>query len=177
MDAKARTRIRLGGLAALVVVGVAIWLLSSGGDSTPEANGAEIVSVNELREASAPRATPIYWAGERPGAELELSEAEGGRTYVRYLTGGAQANDPRAGFLTVGTYRVANPVAALREQGRKPGGVTTRGPAGSTVYFDRKGPHSVYVAFPGVGAEIEVYDPNFETALRLVDSGKIVPVS
>ena len=34
-----------------------------------------IVSPAELGEAAAASKAPIYWAGERPGAELELSEA------------------------------------------------------------------------------------------------------
>lgn len=160
-------------MAVIVVVIIAV---SGGGSSKTAANGAEIVSVNELREKAALQGTPVYWAGERPGAELELSQSDGGRTYVRYLTGGAEVGDPHPDFLTVGTYEIANPIAALRRQGGRPGGVLAKAPKGATVYFSRTRPHSVYLAYPGVEAEIEVYDPSFKRALRLVDSGRVVPV-
>jgi hypothetical protein len=172
-----KNRLRIGeAIAALVAIVVVILLVSGGDGSKTAANGAEIVSVNELREKVALQGTPVYWAGERPGTELELSQSGGGRTYVRYLTGGAEAGDPRPAFLTVGTYEMANPVAALRRQSGQPGGVLARAPGGATVYFSRANPHSVYLAYPGVGAQIEVYDPDFKRALRLVDSGRIVPV-
>jgi hypothetical protein len=176
VDWAKKHRLQLGGaVAALVAIVILIVVLSGGEDSKTAANGAEIVSVNELREKVALQGVPAYWAGERPEAELELSQS-GGQTYVRYLTGDAEAGDPRPGFLTVGTYEMTNPLAALRRQGRQPGGVLAKGAAGATVYFSRTDSHSVYVAYPGVEAEIEVYDPDFKRALRLVDSGRIVPV-
>jgi hypothetical protein len=67
-------------------------------------------------------------------------------------------------------------MAALRKQGREPGGVLGTAPGGAVVYFDQAKPLSVYVAFPGVDAQIEVYDPRFRQALQLVNAGQIVPV-
>jgi len=171
-----KSRVRIGAaIAALAAIALVIALVS-GDDSKSAANGAEIVSANALREKAASQGTPVYWAGERPGTELELSQTGGGRTYVRYLTGGAAAGDRRPDFLTVGTYVEANPIAALGRESGQPGGVLAKAPGGATVYFSRTRPHSVYLAYPGVGAEIEVYDPDFKRALRLVDSGQIVPV-
>lgn len=146
-------------------------------DAQPSSSGAaEIVSADALREATAGGATPIYWAGERQGTKLELSQPSDSRTYVRYLTGGAQAGDPRAIFLTVSTYAQPEAVAALRHQGKKQGGVLGVAPGNGTVYFDRSDPQSVYLAYPGVPVEIEVYDPNSKRALQLVNSGQIVAV-
>lgn len=179
MDWAKKNRVRIGGVAVLVVIAIAIAVVSGGGggdDSKTQSNGAEIVDANTLRETAASNGTPIYWAGERPGAELELSQADGGQTYVRYLTGEAEAGDPKPDFLTIGTYKQPNAVAALRRQGHSPDGVLGKAPGGATVYFSRTQPHSVYLAYPGVGVEIEVYDPNFKLALRLVDSGQIVSV-
>jgi hypothetical protein len=118
----------------------------------------------------------VYWAGEREGTELELSREGDDRTYVRYLTGGADAGDRRPDFLTVGTYAQDNPVATLRRQGDEAGAVLRRAPGNATVYFNRANPGSVYLAYPGVPVEIEVYDPNFKRALQLVNSGQIVAV-
>ncbi|HEX5610372.1 MAG TPA: hypothetical protein VFX45_09820 [Solirubrobacterales bacterium] len=164
--------------AAGIVVVALILLLSSGGDDSADepAAAAEVLSVEALGDAVSGQEPPVYWAGEQQGTEVELSQPEAGRTYIRYLTDGAEAGDERADFLTVGTYAHTEPVAALRKQGKEPGGVIATAPGGATVYFSRKQPHSVYLAYPGLEAEIEVYDPNFTRALQLVNSGQIVPV-
>lgn len=177
-ESKARneTRLRIGiALIGVLAVGLVTWLVLSGDDdSTANSSGeAEIVSVESLREATGGQGTPVYWAGEQGGTEIELSQPEKGRTYVRYLSGDAEAGDPRR-FLTVGTYVTPDPVAALQRQGQQPGGVLGKAPGGATIYFDRDRPQSVYLAYPGVEAQIEVYDPDFRRALQLVNSGQIV---
>lgn len=163
-------------LAAALSVGLIVWLVvrDDGDGSTSNSNGAEIVSVDELRETAADGATPIYWAGEQEGTELELSRPGGGRVYVRYLSEDAEAGDPRPDFLTVGTYTQADPVSALRRQSKESGGVLAKAPGNATVYFDRTQPSSVYLAYPGVDVQIEVYDPDFKRALQIVNSGQIV---
>jgi hypothetical protein len=163
-------------VAGVIVVGLVVWLIQDGGDSEESASGAQIVSADTLQKAVAGGATPVYWAGEQQGTELELSQERGDRTYVRYLTGGADAGDRRPNFLTVGTYAQSHPVATLRQQGDKPGAVLSRAPGNATVYFNRTDAGSVYLAYPGIPVEIEVYDPNFKRALQLVNSGQIVAV-
>lgn len=171
-------RLRLA-IAALLAVGLVLWVAlrdddGGGSNSTSSSSGAEIVSVDSLRDAAAEQETPIYWAGEQEGTELELSQSEQGRTYVRYLTDDAELDDPRPDFLTVGTYEDSDAVAELRRQGSEPGGVLAKAPGGATVYFSRTQPSSVYLAYPGVDVQIEVYDPDFKRALQLVNSGQIV---
>lgn len=173
---RVRTYIALAlvGLAAVLLV---VWLVSGDDDSSDgEPGAASIVSAEELEDAVADEAEPVYWAGEQEGTELELSQPEAGRTFVRYLTDGADAGDPRGEFLTVGTYANPDPVAALRRQGREPGGVIATAPGKGVVYFNRENPTSVYLAYPGVNVQIEVFDPNFTRALQMVSSGQIVPV-
>lgn len=166
----------------LVTVLLALLLLVGCGGSEDDpgtqasSNGAEVVSASSLRTAAAKGTAPVYWAGERSGTELELSQPSEDRTYVRYLTGDAVAGDPQASFLTVGTYAQPNAVAALRRQGKEAGGSIGVAPGNATVYFDRTDPQSVYLAYPGVPVQIEVYDPNFKRALQLVNSGQIVAV-
>lgn len=163
-------------MAGLVLVGLFAWLILNGADSQKSSGGAEVVTADSLRAAVAAQATPVYWAGERQDTELELSREGSARTYVRYLTGNANAGDRRADFLTVGTYAQADPVATLRQQGNKPGAVLGQAPGNATVYFNRADPGSVYLAYPGIPVEIEIYDPNFKRALQLVNSGQIVAV-
>jgi hypothetical protein len=175
-------RVRVGVIVAAVLAVVLIgWLVLRGDDnsSSPEGSGgAEAASLETLREKAASRGTPIYWAGPQGDATLEYTESEGGDiVYVRYLTGGAEIGDPNPEYLTVGTYNFTNPVSALKRQGHSPGGELASAPGGATVYFNRDRPQSVYLAYPGVEVQIEVYDPDPERALKLVTSGQIVPVS
>jgi hypothetical protein len=171
-------------VAALAMTTLVLALMAgcggSGSDSSssqPTSSGAaEIVSADSLREAAVAGTRPIYWAGEQDGTELELSRPDKGRTYVRYLTGGAEAGDKRADFLTVGTYAQPNAVASLRRQAKRSGGTLGHAPNNATVYYDRGSPQSVYLAYPGAPVEVEVFDPSFKRALRMVESGQIVAV-
>jgi hypothetical protein len=172
-----RVWLAAGAAVLVAIVAIVVVVAVGGGDSgsSSKSGEPEIVSAETLRELSSEPGEPIYWAGERAGTELELSQPGEGRTYVRYLTGGAKAGDSRPDFLTVGTYEQADPVAALRRQAKRETGVLGKAPGGATVYFGRENPSSVYLAYPGVEVEIEVYDPNFKEALQLVQSGQIVP--
>lgn len=168
------------GLAIVVAVGLAAWALADD-DGSDEGSGPaataepEIVSVKALRAAAGEQATPVYWVGASAGAKLELSRPSSERTYVRYLTGDAEADDPRK-FLTVGSYELDDPTAALRSRGNEPGGVNATAPGGGVVYFDQADPKSVYLAYPGTEVEIEVFAPEFKEALQLVTDGRVVPV-
>ena len=169
-------------LVALPVIAFAIWAIGGcggGGDDTTDGGStvsAEIVDAEALKERSEDEEMPIYWAGEQAGTELELSVPEEGRTYVRYLTDGAQAGDPQPNFLTVGTYAFAEPIPALEELAEKPGGVERHVPGGGVAYFSRNGPNSVYLAYPGQEVQIEVFDPDPKRAKELATSGAIVPI-
>jgi hypothetical protein len=169
--------------AAIAVAVLALAVLASCGGSessssstqSTSSTAAELISADSLRE-TASAAIPIYWAGERKGTKLELSRPDKERTYVRYLTGDAEAGDKRADFLTVSTYVQPNAVASLRRQSKRSGGTLGHAPGNATVYFNRANPQSVYLAYPGTSVEVEAFDPNFKRALQLVDSGQIVAV-
>lgn len=166
-------------VVAILAIALGAWLALRGDDDSTDSSTpteAEVVSVDALQDAVGGTGTPVYWAGEQADTELELSEPEEGRTYIRYLTGDAEAGDPRPNFFTVGTYANEDPVATLKRQGEESGGVLGKAPGNATVYFDRNDPSSIYLAYPGVEAQIEVFDPDFKRALQLVNSGQIIPV-
>ena len=156
------------------------WYISeTGGESVKLGDSRtkpEIVSPAQLSEAAVELDHPLYWAGEQESAEIEFSQPQAARTYVRYLTGGAEAGDPNAEFLTIGTYEFKDAAKALKEQAKKPDGVLAAAPGGGVVFFNTTHPQSVYLAYPGEEAQIEVYDPNPKRSIGLVSSGLIVPV-
>lgn len=169
---------RLGVVVAAVIVAVLVWLLLKGGGEHRATAGAtpQIVGVGELRSLSGQLGHPIYWAGPEPGARLELTHDADGRVYVRYLTGGAPAGDPRPLFLTVGTYPVPDAQAALRRAARQSSAPLRRVPGGGLALVRPGDPTSVYFAYPGSSSQVEVFDPSPKRALDLVLSGGVVPV-
>lgn len=177
-EAQTRALVRIGAvLGGVALIAVVAWLVFGGDDESTEsgAGEAEIVTIDSLHETADSSATPIYWAGAQEGSELELSEPEEGRVYVRYLTDGTEAGESRSDLLTVGTYSFPDADQALKDLGGKGDGVLAAAPGGGVVYFDRTKPQNIYLAYPGDDVQIEVYDPDPKRALELVTSGQVVP--
>ncbi|HWO16623.1 MAG TPA: hypothetical protein VNM89_07920 [Solirubrobacterales bacterium] len=173
-----RLRVAIAVLA-LLAAGLVLWAALGGedddsGESSP--GQARVVSAAELGALAEDAPGPLYWAGERSGTELEYDEADGGRLYVRYLTEGAEAGDPRPVFLTIGTYPLADAVAALRANAKRTGSelLEAKG-SGAVVWANPDSPTSVYLAEPGAAYQVEVYDPSPRRALTLALSGDVVP--
>jgi hypothetical protein len=130
-----------------------------------------------LRALSNALGRPLYWSGPQPGYKYELTlTPTAQRVYLRYLPPGVPLGSPRASFLSIGTYRVQNAVAALQTQARKPGGVSLRLPHGAVGYYSSAKPTSVYLAYPRTDEQIEVFDPVPSVALQTAKSGSIRPV-
>lgn len=170
------------GLAVVAVL--ILWLLLSGGDdsgsvetrSDPSpAQAVQIVSESELLGAMEGVGYAVYWAGPRVGVEYEVSRPEEGRAFVRYLPKGEEPESEEP-FLTVGSYRQSDALASIRELGQKPGAILIATAGGGSAYADGPDATSAYLAFPGVGTQIEVYDPQPGRALSLIRSGSIVPI-
>jgi len=47
---------------------------------------------------------------------------------------------------------------------------------GGLAFVDRQHPTSVYLAYPGIDVQVEVFDPSAGQARRLVTSGQIAPL-
>lgn len=168
--------LRVGFWVGIVVIAgvVARAIVVSDDESAGATAGVEIVSVDELREAAGSQETPIYWAGAQAGTKLELNQPDESSTYIRYLPEGVEAGERQADFLTVGTYEYPGATEELIRLSEKPGGVRRSAPGGGVVYFNRARPQSVYLAYPGVDVQIEIYDPDAAQALGLATSGRIV---
>src|SRR4051794_38105285 len=154
-------------LCVVLLAMIAAWSVGCGDDS-PAAGEARIVSAVELSDIAAESASPVYWLGARDGTELELTEEDSGRVYVRYLEDGADAGDEGAELLTVGTYPSEDGVAELRRAARNGDRtVIARTDDGAVLLVDPGSPNSAHLAYPDGGSQIEVYSPRPALALRL----------
>ncbi len=177
-----RRMLRVGIVALALIVGVIAWLATrgDGGESTPAPAStgfeAKIVDSGELEELAASAGHAVYWAGPVPGKEMEASETAEGDFQVRYLNEGTEAGGGGAGVLTIGSYPLPDPVAAVEGfAGRK--GSTTRSSAdGREVVTSAEKPTSVYFASSDGSVQVEVYDPNAQRAMSLALSAKVRPV-
>jgi hypothetical protein len=142
----------------------------------PAGEAARTVSLAELRRLPAFVGHPVYWAGPHTGQRYELTRTEDGNVYIRYLPDGVQAGDRRADFLTVATYPRADALAATRGAGQQSGGVRLSLPGGGVAVFSRDRPTNVYLAYPRVPFQVEVFDPSAGTARELVETGRVVPI-
>jgi hypothetical protein len=117
---------------------------------------------------------PVYWAGRKGGITYELTQTPDGRIYVRYLPHGVKVGTP-VPYLTIGTYPVTNAYAATRAAASAPDSVRFNVPGG-IAFYSKAHPTSVYVAFPNVNEQIEVYDPNPARARAVVAADRVQPV-
>jgi hypothetical protein len=166
-------------VVAAAVVGVVAYLLIDGGDDGGDDGDKQVNAASDaeqVRELAAQEDHPVYWAGSQGAETLEWTELPSGEIYVRYLTGGAEPEDPRPLFLTVGTYPVGDGIAAIERAAEEPGGETFDVEGGGTGFVNESTPTSVYFAYPGSEYQIEVFHPDPERARELVQSGEIKPV-
>jgi hypothetical protein len=118
----------------------------------------------------------VYGAGTRPGTRLELTRGSSGEVWVRYLSGGAAAGDKRPNYLTVGTYRQANALAATQKAAKGKRMKSAPLPRGGLMLYSLDRPTSVYVARPNSDLLVEVYSPDAAQAQGLARGGAIVPL-
>ena len=178
-------------LAVAIVVAVAVaavvWLIVRGGGGTSSGKHATTASTASSASPLGPVAAthsglvtlsralrrPIYWAGPLPGYTYEFTETTAGNIFVRYLPKGVRVGDKRAAFRVVATYPYPDALAALSAlAGTK--GKRLRG--GGLVVPSAGYPRSVHIAYPGVGYEIEVYDPVPGKARGIALSGQVRPI-
>lgn len=177
--------VRIGAVLAVVLaVTLLIWLvfLKGDGDSSEPASttattgkSVSLVPQSGLLKALEGVGYPVYWAGPRLGVEYEVTRLPEGRTYVRYLPEGEEVESKRP-FLTIGSYQQPEALEDVRKLGQKPGAILVSVAGGGSAYAESPEATSAYLAFPGVDAQVEVFDPVGGKALQLVRSGAIVPI-
>jgi hypothetical protein len=161
-------------IALALAAALLVWLLfirDSGSDQTAQRaeKTVRVVSADQLLTAFAGVGHPVYWVGKHEGVRYEVTRISDGRSYVRYLPAGAEAGSGRP-FLTVGSYSVPNAYERIRRLAERPGESSFAVPGNGIALPNGNDPRSVYLAYPGVDVQIEVYDPAAGRALQLVKS-------
>jgi hypothetical protein len=164
---------------SLALIAVVVVWLTQGDDSSSTAGASEpeAVTASQLSEFAAEQGTPVYWLGERRGRSYELTDYSPGPVYIRYLTGGAEAGDKQARFVTVATYPGDDGIAALRKAAREQKGAKLgKTDDGAVLLIDPTSPDNAHLAYPGANLQVEVYSPVPGEALRLAARGDVQQV-
>jgi hypothetical protein len=138
--------------------------------------GPTAVSPEQLKVLAASVGHPIYWVGARPSFTYELTQTPEGQTYIRYLPKGVAVGAKEQAYLTVATYPMANAFAVTQGTGKGPGVVTLTIPGDGVAIYNKTTPTNVHLAYPGVDAQVEIYDISPKVPPKLAESGQVVPV-
>jgi hypothetical protein len=161
---------------SLVAAGRVRQVSSSAPAALPAAQTeASRTSVSALHTLAVKLDEPVFWLGAQPGHTLELTRGPYGRIDLRYLPGGAAPGSPRP-FLAVGTYPLAHAFQTTVAASKAAEAVSIPLPNGAVAFYSKTRPTNVYVAFPGVNEQIEVYDPSPRVVHRLIAAGKLTQV-
>ena len=165
-------------LGALAAAAVLLFFAAFDGGERLELGKPKVVTIEQLRSYAEKKGAPVYWAGApAAGFKLELTEVQGGRIFVRYLSADAEAGDPRAAFTTIGTYVSNGAYATTKGAVSREGAVLDDRGADGVVLYYKKAPTNVYVAKPAdPNRLIEVYAPSGPGAQALAASSQIAPV-
>ena len=184
VTAKVRRVRPTAAVAVALAAGLLVWVLLIRGDddsgkpqsaaSKPGKQG-ELVAAPGLIGAVAGAGYPVYWLGPQASTGYEVTRADG-KVQVRYLPKGESAGTKTL-YLSVGSYLQPDAYKTVERLAAKHGRQGFEIAHGGIAYVDRAGaPDSVYVAYPGVPTQIEVYDPHPGRAQALVRSGLVSPI-
>ena len=183
-----RRTVFIGG-AVVVIVAAAIISFSVGGDdkdSAPANNGgtsasATAVPVNTDGLKSAVTAVggagKVFWAGEEAGFTYVLRTETNGQASVRYIPSGGDANAQGAVYRVLGSYPIKGAFDVTKKAADSADSVLLTNSDGSIVVYNKNKTTNVYIAFPDVDVQIEIFDPTPGKALELATSGRIVKVA
>lgn len=164
------------GVVLLAAIGVIVWLVAF--RQTKHKSKPHFVSkigpieftAKNLKAESKYIGTKFFWAGPQQGHGYEFTRNKFGYLYVRYLPTGVKPGVNGARYLIVATYPVTGAYTALKKKAKAR---AVPGPGASIVYVNPKDHKSVYMAFPGIDDEIEIYSPTSAQSIAAAQSGKI----
>ncbi len=167
-------------VVVVAAVGVGAWLAfghsakhKKKSHNLTTAIGPVALSKSKLSAQALALGQPMYWAGPMKGFHYEFWRLKSDRIYVRYLPVKVKAGAPGKNYLIIGTYPLPHAYKSLKKLAKGKG---VKGPNGSFIWQRTGAPNSVYVVWPKVPYEIEVYDPHPSKSASIAESGQVKTV-
>jgi hypothetical protein len=173
--------LRLVAIAAVVGLGIglggATLLNQSQGNSATvsgQLSGRVALTENELLAIVSENNLVAYWSGSEAGALYSLVANTSGQVFVRYLSDGLGLEDTSANYRVVATYPQADAFAITQAAGNQANAISFVNPDGAQVFFSKDFPSNIYMAYPDLAYEIEIYDPGSGVALNLATTSMAI---
>ena len=166
-------------LAALLAAGgafAAVTLTRDEAPALPAAGKPALLTAGVLSARHRAAGHDVYGVAAPAGTRPEVTRSSTGEVWVRYLSGDAKLGDPRADYLTVGTYPRADALAAAKAAAEGEQSRSAELPDGGIMLWSLERPESVYAAGPGSDLLVEVYSPDPARARALVSGGAVAPL-
>jgi len=140
-------------------------------------SGGVVLTESDLKSAVKALGHTVFWAGPMKGAKYTLNASDLNQIYVRYLPNGKGVSDAKPDYRVIATYKLANAYAATVAAGNTSNGVTFSSTDGAIIYYNKVSPNNIYIAYKSSDFQIEVYDPDQNTAVQLATTNHtIVPI-
>ena len=133
---------------------------------------ATIVSKDELIAASQATGFVIYWNGEMPDTNLELTVLSEGQVFVRYLPKevAAGAAEP---YFTVASYYDPSGLAKVQNVGAAAGAKLVNYAGGAIAASASESDSNIYFAFDGYPVLYNIYSPDPQVGWNALETGTI----
>lgn len=164
-------------LTALLVLGLTQQISPTLSDRTTlaaQTSGGVCLTESELKSIISENDIQAYWTGPIKDATYSLNSSAAGQVFIRYVPKGQECDDVRPNFRVIATYEESDAFATTESAGTTADGVSLLNADGSIVYFNKNVPTNIYVAYPGIDYQIEIYDPDPKEAVSLATTqGKL----
>ena len=157
-------------LTALLVLGLTQQISPTLSDRTTlaaQTSGGVCLTESELKSIISENNIQAYWTGPLKDATYSLNSSTAGQVFIRYIPKGQECDDVRPNFRVIATYEEVDAFTTTESAGTTSDGVSLLNADGSIVYFNKNIPTNIYVAYPGIDYQIEIYDPDPKEAVSL----------
>jgi hypothetical protein len=134
--------------------------------------GPVTLTLEALRARVESLGQEVYWVGPEPDKRYGLTRNAKGEIFLRYLPSGTSA-DAQQQLLTIGTYPLKGAFAATQSVAAETGTVYRNLAGGGLAAYRRDKPTNVYVAYPKLEYQIEVFSPSAAQAHALAFSKRV----
>jgi hypothetical protein len=160
-------------LTTLIVLGLTQQISPTLSDRTTlaaQTSGGVCLTESELKSIVKENDIQAYWTGPLENATYSLNSSTVGQVFIRYVPEGEKCDDVRPNFRVIATYQEVDAFATTESAGTTADGVSLLNADGSIVYFNKNVPTNIYLAYPGIDYQIEIYDPDPKEAVSIATS-------
>jgi hypothetical protein len=166
------------GLSAIYFVGIQpIFTAQAEKAISGQTSGQVALTETELKAIIKREGVTAYWSGPQANCLYSLEINANQQVFIRYLPDGKGIDDQQPNYAVIGTYPQADAFNVTKAAGSQANSISFVNSDGAQVYYSKSLAKNVYLAYPNVAYEIEIYNPVEGAALNLATaSGKIMKI-